>query len=311
MSPRTPPSFGRKSTPTAFFGVCVWLLVLSLTLGPAHAADPPAKLTARVSDTTGTLSAAEIASLDATLAALEARKGSQLVVRMVSTTQPDTIEAYALALAEANRVGREDVDDGVLLLVAKDDRKVRIEVGYGLEGAIPDAIASRVIREYIAPRFRTGDFFGGIKEATDALVKLIDGEPLPPALEHERRPGLADSLVPALFFGVIFGTMVGGMLRRAPVPLRSLIGGGIAGFAAKFALGALFAAGLAGVAGALVAALSGRSGRFAMGPNIGPWIGGGGYGGGGRSGGGGGGFGGGGFSGGGGSFGGGGASGSW
>ncbi len=288
-----------------------WLLLLAV-VASAWAVDVPAKLAARVSDTTGTLSSAEIATLEATLAALEARKGSQLVVRMVATTQPQSIEAYALELAEANRVGREDVDDGVLLLVAKEDRKVRIEVGYGLEGAIPDVVASRIIREYIAPRFRTGDFFGGIKDATDAVVKLVDGESLPPALEHERKPGLLDNLVPALLFGVIFGTLVGGMLRRAPSLVRSVLGGGIAAFAAMFALGALLATGLAGVAGALVAALSGRSGRFAMGPNIGPWISsgggssrGGGWGGG-HSGGGGGWSGGGG-----GSFGGGGASGSW
>lgn len=285
-----------------------WAVLLLGIAAHAPAAAAVAKLAARVTDTTGTLSRAEIATLEATLAAVEKRKGSQVVVRIIATTQPETIETYALTLAEANRVGREGVDDGVLLLVAKDDRKVRIEVGYGLEGAIPDAIASRIIREYIAPRFRTGDFFGGIKEATDALVRLIDGEALPAPLEPERTTSVAEALVPALFFGVIFGTLMGGLLRRAPAVVRSGFGGGLAALAAKFAFGALLAAGLAGVAGALVAMLSGRTGRFAMGPRGGGWVGGGGLGGGGF---GGGSMGGGGWSGGGGSFGGGGASGGW
>ncbi|KAF1701891.1 hypothetical protein CSC70_14140 [Pseudoxanthomonas kalamensis DSM 18571] len=98
---------------------------------------------------------------------------------MVPTTRPDTIEQYAVRVFEQWKLGRKGVDDGVLLLVAKDDRAVRIETGYGLEGAIPDAVANRVIQEYLVPEFREGDFGGGIEAATAVLVKVIDGEPLP------------------------------------------------------------------------------------------------------------------------------------
>ena len=101
---------------------------------------------------------------------------------IVPTTQPEEIEQYSIRVVDAWKLGRKNVDDGVLLIVAKDDHHVRIEVGRGLEGAIPDAASARIIREYITPKFRAGDFYGGIHDATDALTKLIDGEPLPPPL---------------------------------------------------------------------------------------------------------------------------------
>ena len=165
------------------------LLAATLWLAPLVAlAGGAGKLTQHVTDRTGTLSAAQVAELEAPLVALEQRKGAQLAILVVASTGEESLEDYSLATAEANKRGREKPDDGLLLLVAKDDRKARIEVGYGLEGAVTDALASRIIREYLAPHFRQGDYFGGLKEAEDALVKLVDGEPLPPQHRRLARP---------------------------------------------------------------------------------------------------------------------------
>src|SRR5690606_728586 len=170
-------------------GVRMWLaglllLALGLLAGapagaqPAPPAAVPA-LQARVTDTTGTLDAARRQALEQRLAALEQRKGAQVAVLMVPTTAPDTIEQYATRVFDQWKLGRKNTDDGVLLVVAKDDRALRIEVGYGLEGAIPDAMAGRIIREQIVPHLQAGDFGGGIEAGVAAIEKLIDGEPLP------------------------------------------------------------------------------------------------------------------------------------
>ena len=121
----------------------------------------------------------------------EARKGTQLAVLMVPTTAPEAIEQYALRVGEQWKIGRKKVDDGAILVVAKDDRAVRIEVGYGLEGVLNDATASRIIREIIVPRFREGDFYGGINAALDRMMRLIDGEPLPEPARARPRPRAA------------------------------------------------------------------------------------------------------------------------
>src|SRR5215470_1366331 len=143
----------------------------------AEVAVPP--LRAHVTDLTGTLSAAEVQTLDARLRDFERAKGSQIAVLMLPSTQPETIEQYSIRVAEAWKIGRAKVDDGVILVIAKNDRKLRIEVGRGLEGAIPDAIAKRIVSDVIAPHFKSGDFYGGVSAGTDALMKLIEGEPLP------------------------------------------------------------------------------------------------------------------------------------
>src|SRR5262245_38066835 len=143
----------------------------------AQVAVPPLK--GRVTDLTGTLKPEQIASLEQMLQSFEARKGSQIAVLMLPTTAPETIEQYSLRVAEQWKVGRKKVDDGVVLVVAKNDRTVRIEVGYGLEGALNDATANRIIREVIVPRFREGDFYGGIAAAADRMIRVIDGEALP------------------------------------------------------------------------------------------------------------------------------------
>jgi uncharacterized protein len=156
------------------------LLFGALLAGASLAQVAVPALTARVTDQTGTLSASQRAALEARLKELESRKGAQLAVLIVPSTQPETIEQFGIRVAESWKLGRKGIDDGLILIVAKNDRKLRIEVGYGLEGVVPDAIAKRVIDEIIVPRFRAGDFSGGIEAGMDRLIRLVDGEPLPP-----------------------------------------------------------------------------------------------------------------------------------
>ena len=123
-------------------------------------------LSARVTDLTGTLSAEQVTALEKRLAGFEARKGAQIAVLLVPTTRPETIEQFGIRVAEKWKIGRTKVDDGVIVIVAMKDRTARLEVGYGLEGAVPDLKASRIIREIITPRFRQGDFYGGLVAGT-------------------------------------------------------------------------------------------------------------------------------------------------
>ena len=285
-------------------------LLLCVTCATAaaqqDAAIPP--LDSPVVDTTGTLTAAQKQQLVRQALALQQRKGAQLQVLMVPTTQPETIEQYTVRAFEQYKLGRQKVDDGVLVVVAKDDRRVRIEPGYGLEGAIPDAIANRIIQEYMVPKFRADDYGGGLIDATAALVKLIDGEPLPEPMADNapRRDG--GGWFFALFLAFIIATVVRGMFGGAPAGVRGLFGGAAAGGAAWLVSSLWLVGGLGALIGLWIGLSSASRGRYAR---HGGWggVGGGGFGGGGF---GGGGFGGGGgWSGGGGMSGGGGASGSW
>lgn len=285
-----------------------WLaavLWLGAVAAPVLAAAPePPVLRQHVTDLTGSLDAAQLARLEARLVALEERKGSQVAVLLVPTIGEASIEEYALAVAEKTRLGRVEPDDGLLLLVAKNDRKARIEVGYGLEGVVTDAIASRVIREYLAPKFRANDYAGGLEDAVTVLVKLVDGEPLPPPMAAQGGEGGG---MPPLGVAAMVGLLVGlfaGASRVRPVFLRRIGAGGVAAAIATL----LLSLGMAGIVAALIAFLlsGGGGGRFGSGrggwgtfPAGGAWGSGGGFGGGG------------GWSGGGGGFGGGGASGSW
>src|SRR6516164_9734025 len=146
------------------------------------------QLTGRVVDQTGTLSAGDIASLTQKLTDLETRKGSQLAVLIVPTTQPEPIEQFSLRVAEAWKVGRKKIDDGAILVVAKNDRKLRIEVGYGLEGSLTDATSGRIINEIIVPKFRNGDFAGGISVGVEWIIAVIDGEKLPAPISRLQNP---------------------------------------------------------------------------------------------------------------------------
>jgi uncharacterized protein len=281
-----------------------FLLAAALLLAPlvarADAAAEP-RLAQHVTDRTGTLSAQQIAQLEAPLVALEQRKGAQVAILVIASTGAQSIEEYSLAVAEANKLGRAKPDDGLLLLVAKDDRKARIEVGYGLEGAVTDAMSSRIIREYLAPKFRQNDYFGGLQDAEGALVKLVDGEALPAPMAEAPSERHKPDLVLALVIGFFVGSFAGA-LGFKPAFLRR---GGAALIAG--ALGwMLLSAGLGAAVAAVIAFLMASSGGGRFGSGRGGWGyfptgGGGGWGGGG----------GGGWSGGGGSFGGGGASGGW
>jgi len=277
----------------------------------AEVAVPP--LDRPVTDLTDTLSQQQQQALDQKLRGLDASKGARIAILVLPTTAPETIEQYSVRAAASRKLGREKVDDGVLLVVAKDDRAVRIEVGYGLEGALPDVIASRIVEQVIVPRFREGDFYGGIDAAIDRIVAVLQGEPLPaPApearFEHQRNaPG---SIFPILLVVVFFAS---GILRQ----LFGRAGGasltaGIAGVVVWFLTSVLTMSIIAAVLAFLFTLLSGGGGGGWSSGRRGGFGGGfGGFGGGGFGGGGFGGGGGGGWSGGGGGFGGGGASGRW
>ncbi len=277
------------------------LLAASLAPPRACAQVPVPPLTARVTDLTGTLSGAAVTRIEAKLADLEARKGSQIAVLIVPTTQPEDIQQFGIRVEDAWKLGRKEVSDGAYLIVAKNDRRVRIEVGYGLEGALPDAIANRIIAEAITPRFKLGDYDGGVEAGVDQMIAVVNGEPLPePDKKWEPRNGLGH-ILPLLLVVVFVGS---GVLRALFGRLfGSVATGGLAGGLAWLLSHALPIGLGAGVVAFLFAMLAGSNSRG--------WSAGGGWGGGLGGGFGGGGFGGGGFSGGGGGGGGGGASGSW
>jgi uncharacterized protein len=301
-----------RSFAPAYSSILLVALLLALVL-PAQAQSPqpvPA-LQARVTDLTGTLTAGQQGEIEQKLAAFEQRKGAQVALLIVPTTAPEAIEQYSIRVVDAWKLGREASDDGVLLLVALQDRALRIETGRGLEGVLPDAIARRIIDDTIKPLFRQGDIFGGVSAGLQQIMKVVDGEALPPPDRKWRRPvDRLSRLAPVLFFGVL----IGGALLRALLgrTLGALATGGIAGGVVWLVSQILGFAIVAGVVAGVISLVAGIASSV-RGGRRGGWGGMGGFGGGGFGGGGfgAGGFGGGGFRGGGGSFGGGGASGRW
>ncbi|MEO5701166.1 MAG: TPM domain-containing protein [Casimicrobiaceae bacterium] len=271
---------------------------------------PVPPLTGRVVDRTGTLTADEARALEKKLADWEARTTNQLVVLMVPTTQPEPIESFSLRVAEAWKIGRRGKDNGALFVVAKNDKKLRIEVGYGLEGSLTDVTSRRIIAETVAPLLSQGRFGAGISAGVDRITEVVDrGEPLPAkAAERPQRPAQGfdfGTLVLLLFIGVpVLGGMLRRMLGRA---VGSTVGAGVIGVGAWFMAGSLVVAVLAAVVGFVMMLFSGMGMAGGLGRRGGVYF----PGGGGTGGSWGGGGGGGGFSGGGGSFGGGGASGGW
>jgi len=266
--------------------------VLLFASGSLHAAlvTVPA-LQHRVTDLTQTLTPEQQSQLEAKLAAFEQQKGSQVAVLIVPTTQPEAIEQYSIRVVDAWKLGREKQDDGVLVLVAKDDRKMRIEVGYGLEGAIPDLIAKRIVTEIMVPSFRQGDFYGGINNAVEQIFKLISGEQLP--APPQSAPG-GGKLLDMLYVLLIAAFVVGGILRAIFGKfVGGVLNGGIIGMLIWIFGGGLIIAIILAII-AFFLTFAGASGLGHIGG-----LGGGGYGGssGGWGGGGGGGFGGGGASG--------------
>jgi uncharacterized protein len=282
----------------------MWMRVFMLALllagqtfiGAAHAEVAVPPLTQRITDLTSTLDAGQIQTLETRLAEFEKNKGAQLAVLIVPTTQPETIEQFGIRVVEAWRLGRKNVDDGALLLVAKDDRALRIEVGYGLEGVLNDATANRIIDEIIVPRFKRGDYYSGIESGLAAMTQVVNGEPLPPPRRAAASGKYDIESLLLIAFGAV--VVVGGMLRAllGRFPAALLMGGAL-GVLAWLTVAPLLIALLVGLM-AFVFVLLGGGGR-GFGGYGGGGFGGGGYGGGG------------GFSGGGGGFGGGGASGRW
>lgn len=293
------------------------LVLLAGAFQPAHAqalAAVPA-LTAPVTDLTGTLTPDQASALDAKLRAFAQARGSQVAVLIVPTTQPEEIEQYSIRVVAQWQIGRKKIDDGVLVLVARDDRRVRIEVGYGLEGALPDATANRIITQDIVPSFKRGDYYGGINTGVDRIMRVIEGEPLPePELSPPAAgvPGLFQ-VVPILF---VFALVGGSILRRIFGRVGGAIAtGGIVGFLTWLLVALLGISVVAGLIAFFFSLLGGMGGGgprggsgwysrkhhsgwgYPGGVGGGSWGGGGGFGGG--------------FGGGGGGFGGGGASGGW
>ena len=215
----------KSSLKVSAFLLCLILFLVSSFAQAALVAIP--ELKTRVTDLTQTLSASQQAALEQKLAAFEQKKGSQIALLIVPTTQPEDIAQYSIRVTDAWKLGREKVDDGLLILIATEDRKMRIEVGYGLEGPIPDLTAKRVINEVISPKFKQGDFYGGLDSGVDRLIGLVDGEPLPePASPAFSGMGIQNMLPLLLFGGLISGLFLRSMFGTFP---GSALNGGLVG----------------------------------------------------------------------------------
>jgi uncharacterized protein len=289
----------------ALLALAVLLCTYCVGIAQAQVAVP--RLQARVTDLTGTLTAEQRQALETRLAQFESRKGAQIAVLLVPSTLPESIEQYARRVLDEWKLGRKDVDDGALLLVAMQDRKLRIETQYGLEGVLPDATAKRIIDEIVTPRFRQQDFYGGISAGIERMIAVVDGEPLPPPSPAARGKDAGSNFESLLMVGFALVFVVAGILRAMFGRVGgAALTGGIGGVIAWFIVGSLLAAGAVAL---IVFVLSTIMGVAGMGRRMhrGGWTGGhwgGGMGGGSWGGGGG-------WSGGGGFGGGGGASGSW
>jgi len=286
----------------------VWLVAAIPWTAFAQGLQSIPSLDRRVTDTANLLSVDQQATLEEKLAAFEARKGSQIAVLTVPSTAPEEIEQYSIRVVDAWKLGRKGVDDGALLIIAVEDRALRIEVGRGLEGVLTDLTSNRIIDETITPLFRGGDYAGGINAGVDRMISVVDGEPLP---EPEQRwqgregGGFEDIIGIVFVLAIVLSAILRKILGRI---LGAVTTGGVLGALGLMVTGALGLAMLAGIVGFVVALAGGvPTGRFASHGRRGRWDGGG-FGGGGF---GGGGFGGGGVGGLGGGFGGGGASGRW
>jgi uncharacterized protein len=274
-----------------FFAWCM-LLVFAGSAQAELVTIPP--IQSRVTDLTQTLSPDQQSQLETKLTQFEQQKGSQIAILIVPTTQPEDIAQYGIRVVEAWKLGREKEDDGLLILVAKNDRKMRIEVGYGLEGPIPDLVAKRIISEVMAPKFRQGDYYGGLNDATDVVMRLISGEQLPAPAQTQNTAGGISGMLPLLLIG---GLVLGGILRGI---FGSFFGGALTGGAIGMLAWILGGGLLLAIIFGIVAFFVTMMGAFGLGQLGGLGGFGGGYGGGRDI-----------FSGGGGGFGGGGASGDW
>lgn len=292
LPPQLPPPQPSKLVRRIWPGL-LSLLWLALLPGICAAADlvPVPALSARVTDLTATLDATQKGRLEAQLAAIERTRGAQIAILMLPSTQPEAIEQFGIRLAEAWKIGHKGADNGVIVIVAKNDRKMRIEVGYGLEGSIPDAVAKRIIAERMAPLFKQGDFFGGLRAAIEGLDQAMGGPASDVPAELPADGGGKNAEGPDLSPWLIAAVVAGGVLRMMFGLFGSFAAAAVAGWLGFLIFGSWLAGLLAGVAIFVLSFFN----LFLLGGFLG--------GGGSSSGGG--------FSGGGGGFGGGGASGGW
>jgi uncharacterized protein len=231
------------------WSVLLALFCLALLPAVGRAADlvPLPALSARVTDLTATLDATQKGRLEAQLAAVERAKGAQIAVLLLPTTQPEAIEAFGIRLAEAWKIGHKGADNGVIVIVAKDDRATRIEVGYGLEGAIPDVIAKRIIEERMTPLFRQGDFFGGLRSAVEGLDLAIGGPASGAPVETAPVKRVASAEDSDLFPWLAGAAVAGGVLRMMFGLVGSLVAAVLAGWLGFVIFGSVLAAGIASV----------------------------------------------------------------
>ncbi len=225
----------------AKLGWVFWLILLC-QLAPAWGYVEIPKLEQRVTDLTGTLNPGQVQALESKLAAFEAKKGSQIAVLIVPTTQPEDIAEFGIKVGDLWRIGRKGVDDGLILIIAKNDRKLRVEVGYGLEGVIPDAIAKRIISETITPYFKNDDLAGGVDAGVDQIISLIDGEQLPAPEATQTNTSQQDEggFIFLLFGGLFAGSMLSSLFGRTTGGLIAGIGSGaLAYFLLGFGIGAI------------------------------------------------------------------------
>lgn len=214
-----------------------------VSLGAAADVAVPS-LTARVTDLTGTLTSEQVANLEQKLQAFEAEKGSQVAVLMVPTTQPEAVEQYSIRVVEKWKLGRKGADDGALLIIAKDDRTMRIEVGYGLEGVLTDAMSKRIISDDIVPRFKQGDFYGGVTVGVERIMSVINGEPLPaPRRERGERDPVRQLMPVILVLTVVLGGLLRSVLGRGPGAVAAGGAVGVIGWLLSGALAVGFMAG--------------------------------------------------------------------
>lgn len=242
----------------------VFALVCILAAGAsveAQVSVPP--LTARVTDLTSTLTPAQVQALTQTLQDFESRKGSQIAVLIIPSTQPETIEQYSIRVAEQWKLGRKGIDDGAILVVAKNDRTLRIEVGYGLEGALNDAVTKRIVSDTIVPHFREGDFAGGVRAGVDRMIGVIEGEPLPEPAANSTRDDrdLRHYALVALLLSFFLGGLLRPLLGRVP---GGLVTGGVLGYLAWLVSGVLFVAVVSALIGLVVTVFAGG----AIGPGL-------------------------------------------
>lgn len=204
-----------------------WLLLIVLVAATAQALVAVPPFASYVTDQTATLTANQVQSLDQKLSAFTNQKGSQIAVLIVPTTAPETIEQYSIRVAEQWKLGRKGVDDGALLLVAKNDRTMRIEVGYGLEGVLPDAINKRIIAETITPYFQKEDFAGGINAGVDQMIRRVNGEPLPPPAQPQQQGSDDATLIAILVGALLVGHILTRILGRLAGATLGVVGAGL------------------------------------------------------------------------------------